>query len=187
MTDPFFFGYGSLVNRATHGYTYTFRASAGGWRRAWRRTSLRPVSFLTALPCPGAEIEGLVAAVPGGDWAALDTRERAYERVTLTKVVHDVGRPLDTAIYAIPEGGHNAPGPENPILLSYLDVVFQGYRREFGEDGVVRFVETTDGWEAPVLDDRAAPRYPRAQPLGSEETAFVDGWLRRLGASVVQS
>ena len=178
------FGYGSLVNPATHDYADTRPAVARGWRRAWRRTSLRPLSFLTVVPDVETEIEGLVAAVPDAAWPELDAREGAYERVALAEVVHE-GRAEATAIYAIPDGKHEEPGDENQILLSYLDTVLQGYLALFGEDGVARFVETTDGWHAPVLDDRAAPRYGRAATLTPDERAMVDRWLARLGTPVL--
>ena len=185
MSDPFFFGYGSLVNRATHAHAEAYPAVAHGWRRAWRRTPLRPVAFLTAVRCEASAIEGLLAAVPGADWAALDEREAAYARVPLAKVTHALDRPLEAAIYAIPEERHEAPTPASPILLSYLDVVVQGHLREFGETGVSRFAETTGGWDAPVLNDRAAPRYPRSLTLDASETAVVDRLLARLGVTLI--
>jgi hypothetical protein len=66
--------------------------------------------------------------------------------------------------------------------LSYIDVVVQGYLREFGEEGVARFFATTDGWDAPVADDRADPIYLRHQTLTRAERALVDRWLDDLGA-----
>ncbi|MDX5384038.1 MAG: gamma-glutamylcyclotransferase, partial [Rhodobacterales bacterium] len=39
MKDAFFFGYGSLVNRATHDYGQARAATLPGWRRAWRHTA----------------------------------------------------------------------------------------------------------------------------------------------------
>jgi len=68
--------------------------------------------------------------------------------------------------------------------MSYLDVVIQGYLRAFGQDGALRFFETTDGWGSPILNDRAAPRYPRHQALRPDETAFVDEQLARLSAVI---
>ncbi|MBR9650638.1 gamma-glutamylcyclotransferase family protein [Thalassovita aquimarina] len=175
MTNAFFFGYGSLVNRKTHSYGEAHRACATGWRRVWRHTALRPVAFLTAIPDPGARIEGLIAGVPNGDWRALDAREHAYDRVDLRDLDdHPLPFAPKAAIYSIPEGKHGAPSMAHPILLSYLDVVVQGYYQEFGEDGVDRFFATTDGWDAPILDDRAAPQYPRHQALSSAEIRLVD-------------
>ena len=179
--NPYFFGYGSLVNRATHDFIDAHPAQIRGWRRAWRHTNLRPVAYLTAEPDDKACIDGLVAGVPGGDWAALDHRERAYDRHPVGPVVnHRLHHEPEIAIYTIPEGRHGRPDTAHPILLSYVDVVFQGYLREFGEAGARRFAETTAGWDAPVLNDRAAPRYPRHQNLRPEEYLFVDELLRDL-------
>ncbi len=36
MSDPAFFGYGSLVNLRTHGYDDPRPATLHGWRRVWR-------------------------------------------------------------------------------------------------------------------------------------------------------
>ncbi|MEM7721758.1 MAG: gamma-glutamylcyclotransferase family protein [Pseudomonadota bacterium] len=181
MSDPFFFGYGSLVNRATHEFPRAAKAVAYGWGRIWKRTRLREVAFLTAVEAPGSKIEGLIAAVPGADWAGLDAREWAYDRLPVMDLTHDHVGDLDVQIYRTkPE--HDTDGSEaHPILLSYLDTVVQGYLTEFGEDGALRFFETTSGWDTPILDDRAAPRYPRAQVLTQAEVDFVDAQLTALG------
>lgn len=185
MRRPFFFGYGSLVNRATHDYNNASPARITGWRRAWRHSPVRAVSFLTAVPSPESEIDGLVAEVPNHDWIALDAREYAYERLDATAAVsHAVRGAADIAIYAIPAGKHQRPGPDHPVLLSYLDVVIQGYLREFGEDGVARFFATTDGWDATILDDRAAPVYSRHRATTKAERQLVDDHLASVSAIV---
>jgi len=186
MTNAFFFGYGSLVNRKTHAYGEAHRARATGWRRIWRHTALRPVAFLTAIPDPSTRIDGLIAGVPNGDWRALDAREHAYDRVDLTDLDdHPLPFTPKAAIYSIPAGKHGAPTIAVPILLIYLDVVVQGYHQEFGEQGVTRFFQTTDGWDAPILDDRKQPHYPRHQTLARPETRLVDRMLDDLGARLV--
>lgn len=185
MKDPFFFGYGSLVNTATHDYANAQPARIRGWRRVWRHTPLRDIAFLTVIQDDAAEIEGMVAHVPNGDWAALDEREWAYDRHVVTgQVAHSIARPVEIAIYAVPPGQHLKPSRPHPILLSYLDVVAQGYLRVFGEDGARRFFETTEGWDAPILNDRDQPRYPRHQRLTPDETAFVDARLDALSAHI---
>jgi len=181
MNDPFFFGYGSLVNRGTHEYDHAHPAQITGWRRAWRRSPSRDICYLTAVPDPACTIDGLIAAVPNADWAALDIRERAYLRHEAShQVSHEVNHDPEIAIYAMAHDKHHPPTAKNPILLTYLDVVVQGYLAEFGEDGVTRFFETTDGWGGPVLDDRADPIYPRAQTLTRGETALVDQLLAKV-------
>ncbi len=188
MADPYFFGYGSLVNLATHDFPDPRPARLSGWRRAWRHTDLRPVAFLTAIPDTESEIDGMVAHVPKNDWAALDQREWAYDRVPATDAVsHPLTHEVEIAVYAVPQGHQTNPTRQHPLLLSYIDVVVQGYLRSFGEDGADRFFATTDGWDAPILNDRAEPRYPRHQQLKPTEVAFVDDRLRRLSARIVQT
>ncbi|MCK8483073.1 gamma-glutamylcyclotransferase [Aliiroseovarius sp. S2029] len=182
MQDPFFFGYGSLVNRRTHAFENAQPARVTGWRRAWRRSPLRKLCYLTAVPDREDYIEGMIASVPGADWAALDHRERAYRRVPLGPEVQHGVETADVAIYAIEDGKHQPPTNDNPVLLSYIDVVVQGYLAEFGLPGVTHFFETTDGWHAPILNDRVAPIYPRAQTLTEEERQIVDAGLSRLSA-----
>ncbi|MGB0960129.1 MAG: gamma-glutamylcyclotransferase family protein [Halocynthiibacter sp.] len=182
---PHFFGYGSLVNSATHSYHNPRPAYLRGWRRTWRHTHHRKVSFLTAVPCPQSEIWGVVAEVPNKDWAALDAREYAYDRHNITDHIFNTdARPTDTAIYAIETGGHHAPTDAHPILLSYIDVVLRGYFDLFGDDGIAHFIATTDGWDAPILNDRARPLYPRAQALTKSETAQTDHALMTLSVEV---
>lgn len=185
MSIPYFFGYGSLVNRATHDFPNASKARLSGWRRTWRHTDLRPVAFLTVVPDDCSQIEGLIAHVPRDDWVALDYRERAYERVSVTQAVqHDTKQDAEIAVYAVPEHKHATPVACHPILLSYLDVVVQGYLREFGPQGADRFFASTTGWDAPVLNDRATPRYPRHQQLTAQETGFVDDHLAALSVNI---
>ena len=180
MTTPYFFGYGSLVNRATHAYNSAHPAKINGWRRVWRHVEGREVAFLTAVPDAQSEIDGLIAEVPGGDWRALDAREAWYKREPTHAVSHALAESVQTHIYHAPKTMHRPASTLHPILLSYLDVVVQGYAQVFGADGVASFFDTTDGWDAPVKDDRANPIYPRHQALTRTQMAFVEEQLVRL-------
>ena len=187
MNNAYVFGYGSLVNSATHTYRDAHPARVKGWRRTWRHTALRDVAFLTVIPDPDCEIEGLIAGVPKDDWPALDKRERAYVREVAQIIAHPFATNPDVRIYHVPHGYHAEPTTQNAVLLSYIDVVVQGYLRVFGEDGVSRFFETTDGWDAPIRDDRSAPKYSRHQQLTTHETDLVDANLARLGVTLQKS
>jgi len=167
---PAFFGYGSLVNLATHDYPNARLARLTGWRRVWQHAKTREVAFLSVHRAEGA-IDGLICDVPGGDWAALDAREFAYTR-------HDVSEQLglQTAIYQADPAKIAPPSTGHPILLSYLDVVVQGFLEHFGEEGVTTFFTSTDGW-GPIKDDRHDPIYPRHQKLTKAERALVDHHL----------
>lgn len=179
MNDPFFFGYGSLVNRQTHAYPQAVHAEVRGWRRLWRSTGLRKVAYLTAEPSPDGVIKGLIAAVPGNDWASLDLREEAYARHMVDDITHVHGK-LDVHIYSVET--QYLDGGRHPILLSYLDTVIQGYLHEFGEAGAQEFFDTTGGWDTPITQDRGAPLYPRATKLSASEQTFVDENLARVAA-----
>lgn len=182
---PCFFGYGSLVNRDTHSYTTADRARLTGWRRKWVYTAERGLAFLSVVAHPGTTIDGLIADVPGADWAALDAREYGYARIRSgAAVAHPRDPATQISHYAVPPETW-VQSRDNHILLSYLDVVVQGYLREFGAGGVADFFATTDGWETPILNDRAAPQYPRAQTLSAQETALVDQHLALRNAAIV--
>ncbi|MEL7133153.1 MAG: gamma-glutamylcyclotransferase family protein [Pseudomonadota bacterium] len=176
---PWFFGYGSLVNRATHAYPQAQPATLTGWRRVWVRTELRDVAFLSVHEAPGHNINGLIASVPGADWAALDLRETGYDRITATGAVRHGSEATDIAVYQVPHRARRTGG-DHCILLSYLDVVVQGFVREFGAAGAEGFFATTDGWDTPVQDDRGAPLYPRAQTLTPDERALTDRLLAQV-------
>ncbi|MEJ6397500.1 gamma-glutamylcyclotransferase family protein [Yoonia sp. 208BN28-4] len=180
MTDPAFFGYGSLVNLATHDYADPQMTTVTGWRRIWRDTTHRQLAILSVTPCPDTTLRGIAATVPNGDWAALDAREAAYQR-------DQVAGREGLSIYQITQNITAPLSGPYPILLSYLDVVVQGYFRSFGADGVAGFFATTDGWARPILNDRTDPIYPRAQTLDAAETALVDRHIALLPAQVQQA
>ncbi|WP_321186409.1 gamma-glutamylcyclotransferase family protein [Aliiruegeria sabulilitoris] len=183
MQDRQFFGYGSLVNRATHDYPGTRPARLDGWRRVWVHTNLRPVAYLSVERAE-CSIDGLVAEVPGADWAALDERERAYDRHPVETVLHACGSDARAQVYAVPASHAAPPDVTHPVLLSYIDTVVQGFLNVFGTGGAERFFATTAGWTAPILNDRAAPRYPRHQPVTDWQRGFVDSHLNALSAQV---
>jgi hypothetical protein len=182
MADAFFFGYGSLVNRLTHDYPDGTQATIRGWRREWRMARGIGRSFLSAVPDATAEIDGLIARVPRNDWAALDVRETGYGRHTLGADAFARGPVLPAQIYAIAPQDAAAVTESAPIKLSYLDVVVEGFGTEFGTEGIARFFATTTGW-GPVLDDRAAPLYPRARPVGRDVQRLVDDYLDALAVT----
>lgn len=186
MTLPYFFGYGSLVNTGTHDFPGPERARLSGWRRAWRHTDDHTAPFLTVIRDDTCTIEGLIAHVPNNDWDALDQREWAYDRINVTnRISHTSDQTMEIAVYSVPDLDHRPVDPARPILMSYLDVVIQGYAQQFGPGSVARFVDTTDGWDTPILNDRANPQYPRHQTLSTTETALVDAALKQVSAQVI--
>ena len=122
--------------------------------------------------------------VPHGE-PELEKREAAYLRHDVTiSTSHHFETPVSVHVYAVPDDLNSAADVRHPIYLSYIDVVCQGYFREFGSAGVQHFFETTDGWETDILDDRHDPQYPRHQSLDHMETKLTDDWIARLPAVV---
>lgn len=171
------FGYGSLVNRRTHRHSPAVRATVPGWVRVWTHTAYAPRAILSVEPAPGRQIDGLALPVKEAEKPALFEREKAYDMVTVEG---------DLALFTIPAGKHPPADEMHPILYSYLEVVVQGYLAEFGERGVAEFFDSTNGWDAPLLDDRADPIYPRAQKLGSDERDLVEAHVTLLGLDILR-
>lgn len=191
-----YFGYGSLVNAATRPQSLAvIPARLHGYRRAWRvstRGSLVSGSCsLTIVAAePDAIVKGVIAREERAHLATLDHRERHYDRLTVGREsvaaegAHD--HPGEAYVYRV-KPAHDRYGSRRfPVLLSYVDCVLQGYHQVFGEAGVAEFMATTDGWHVPILDDRAAPRYSRAQSLSAAERSLVDDALASVGATRFQ-
>ncbi len=174
MRGTHVFGFGSLVNRATT-VAEGERAELPGWHRTWVHGD-GAHAFLSITPADG-KILGLCA--PIDDWDALCAREVAYDPLdaSAATLIGGGSVPSSTVVWRT---RHPAPASaDHPILRSYLDTVLQGYLIEFGEDGPAHFMATTTGW-APILDDRAAPIYPRATALSDTERSLFDGLIAAL-------
>lgn len=180
-----FFGYGSLVDLATHDYQNPRKATVRGWRRQWVCSATREVSFLSAVKDTRSSIQGMIADVTGVGWDALDEREAAYNRIELDSNELQINAVRDVQIYVADPNHIDPNGFNKPILLSYLDCVAQGFYEHFGVDGVAAFFNSTQGWERPVKNDRAAPVYPRAQVLTDVQSKLVDDHLKRLSVTIV--
>ena len=190
MSDHYIFGYGSLVNCATHAYRETHTAQLQGWRRVWQHTTKRDVAFLNVVPDKHCVIDGLMMAVPR-EAPELAAREYAYGKFDVTHQVRTAEiQAGEVNLWSIPSEDRSTTGAPPAVLLSYIDVVIAGYLDHFGRDGAARFFATTSGWNVPIWDDRAQPQYPRAQPLTGEVRAIVDAalgdlpcWVTRPGSS----
>lgn len=198
-----YFGYGSLVNRATlrTGVVAALPARLAGWRRTWRpRPDMGPTpgvtlpegltpSLLTAHREAGAAIDGMLVIDRAENLSAVDAREFRYHRrdIGLAELAFHAGGSLAAAgivqqislhVYEARTEHPPAAGP-SPILRSYLDAVMQGFYREFGADGLHRFVAETGAFDQPIHEDRHAPLYPRAVVLTAGETELFELALDR--------
>lgn len=170
---------------ATHDYRNTRTATVNGWERHWVPSAHRPEAFLSVRPRQGSVIFGLIADVAPIGWDGLDIRENGYTRAPLTAQELTCEDPARVQMYRA-DPAHVADSDSGAhILLSYLDVVTQGFLHQFGPQGADNFYTTTANWHIPVRDDRADPAYPRAQILTAQETAVVDEHLAKLGVTII--
>jgi gamma-glutamylcyclotransferase (GGCT)/AIG2-like uncharacterized protein YtfP len=165
------FGYASLVVAPT-----VARATLRGHRRVWGVAmdntvaipgykvyalpdGSRPaiaVAFLDLEEADDAEVEGALLAVDPAVLAALDTRERQYDRVDVTALIDPapddavvwtyIGRPPGRARVAAGRAG-TAPVA---IQRSYVDLVETAFGA-LGDDALTRYRESTEAPPFPVL------------------------------------
>jgi cation transport protein ChaC len=174
-----FFGYGSLVNADTRPTdAVAIPISINGWIRQWRHclsTEFGKVCALTVSPA-STKILGALVLSDTNAIMSIDQREIGYrrERLELSKIAWQHESAIEEAyIYVSTQPYYRWGDEEYPILRSYLDCVLSGYLRTFGEAGVTAFIESTEGWECPIRDDRLAPLYPRSVLLTNEERETI--------------
>ncbi|MFT4730729.1 MAG: cation transport protein ChaC [Granulosicoccus sp.] len=186
----YYFGYGSLVNRDTRpAGEFSEPAVLKGWRRVWenrtadparrshRCTSLSIESL--AYPADGS-IKGVVARMPVSELAQLDEREAGYDRLKLPVEQFELTDLVETDfvyVYQSELPHRFLADEEHPILQSYIDCVLAGYLTQFGCSGMQDMIDSTRGWDRPVMDDRAAPHYPRAVDIDVSLQLSIDQLL----------
>lgn len=184
-----YFGYGSLVNRRTLRTKFLGirRARADGWKRFWLpRDPSAEMALLSVQRHESETIEGVVVYDHADHLPSVDEREIGYLRriVDLDRLNIDTPPIADVPIYIYEaeRGADTAETTGSAILQSYLDAVMQGFRTLYGDDGLRRFVASTEGFETRILKDRSAPRYPRWVTLESGEEELFDRLVTERGA-----
>lgn len=191
-----YFGYGSLVCRATHRTEIVAAVPARlrGWRRQWRaRPDMPgfPAALLTVRREADATCDGLLVFDRAENLAAVDAREACYRRVRLDMAT-DLDllgpAPFDCPAYVYVAEDDIPLHPQPPkILRSYLDAVMLGFLVEHGEEGLSRFIAQTEGFEVGIHDDRDAPIYPRPVTTGDAQRALFERMLGEASTSAIES
>lgn len=177
-----YFGYGSLVNRATHRTEIVgaMPARLCGWRRSWRpRPDMPgfPAALLTVAQDEASVCDGLLVFDRAENLAAVDAREARYNRhhVRIDTLEIAAAETVRCPVYVYVADEELPRHAEPPrILRSYLDAVMQGFLAEHGEEGLTRFVTETENFDTPLHEDRHAPVYPRAVELSEAERLMFD-------------
>jgi len=184
-----YFGYGSLVNRKTlpENIIDAIPVTLKGWRRHWQSRPNEKIGFgddhsialLGIHPEPSSAIDGLLIIDRAENQEALDIREVSYQKIKIEKMdfIHNnnaLSEYSNLNIYTYLPPRVNKTAKSVKILRSYLNVVMQGFYREFDEAGVQRFLDSTDKFDLPIQEDRDTPLYPRNQKLTEFETKLFN-------------
>jgi hypothetical protein len=182
------FGYGSLVDRVNQVPGCIWPVKLTGFTRAWRHcidTDWGKVCALTIIPNNSARVTGVLVPLSPEGLTELDKREIGYIRRNVQQhhlTVEVSANELGPVFTYFSEEQLLRPGSrEYPIWCSYVDYILAYYIQLFGGDAAHRFITETVGWEAPMLDDRHYPKYPRAKPLSIQMRTMIDQSLAAAG------
>ncbi len=185
------FGYGSLVNRKTlHDHKddfHIFRLS--GWQRCWSHcvttTKFGNICALTVRAVPGQEVMGALIQWDRNNLSQLDAREQEYRRVKIAipeSLRGELGFTdlnAEAYTYATDPPVLRSGDQQYPIWRSYLECVLAGFLDVGGRAAVTDFINTTAGWDTPILDDRKAPKYERFSTLPSKIQQAIDELIQQ--------
>lgn len=194
-----YFGYGSLVNdRTRNPDSFGIAGRLKGFRRHWTIWSAGPerqlfgfegVAALSVSEDPTSAIDGLLVFDHKSHLPKVDEREVHYDRTIFDMADFEsdeiVPQGVETYIYLGWSADITRLDPSAPILQSYCDAVMQGFLHKFGEQGLTRFIQETEGWDIPVVMDREQPLYPRHVTLSEAERLQVDAALDAANAQRV--
>ena len=167
----FILGYGSLINgesRAKTGETGdVWPVKLHGFERHWSVMSADfGMSSVAVIEAAERACNGVLVEVPHDQLSLFDEREQGYQRSQIEpiKLTTYLDHELPAGTYWVYHT-HNVIEPDHscPIALSYVDVILSGCL-EHGDAFAQDFLALTKGWQAPLLNDRQQPRYPRVQP-----------------------
>lgn len=177
MAHHWIFGYGSLIDRDSRQRTLqctnvAIPVTITGFRRGWvvpsHEMSLTGVGvFVERDSC----CNGILFDVDELGLVNLDSRElgdsnQNYSRIPVGRdqILGITNHPSlvddDTVIWVYVVVNPVLPTLEYPIVQSYVDVILAGCSVQ-GEKFTKQFIQSTDGWQYPWINDRNIPRYKR--------------------------
>ncbi|USD67190.1 gamma-glutamylcyclotransferase family protein [Vibrio sp. SCSIO 43136] len=160
----YIFGYGSLMNSASRQRTgntgRAFPAIAHGLVRQWGKLNEDYTLSPLVVSQGDGQVNGMLLEVDDEALNDFDAREHGYERIQLTvdQVDTDAQLANDAVIWVYVSDKALNPCQNAPIMQTYLDTVIAGCL-EVSEAFAKHFVDHTIGWEFPLENDRAKPKY----------------------------
>ncbi len=138
--------------------------------------------MLSVHPDTGTSIDGLLVIDHAAHLPLVDVRETHYDRIALNRQQLSVSRAdvkLPSAFVYVARKAEFTGKAR--LLQSYLDAVMAGFFQEYGEEGLIAFLDTTEGFGMDMICDRDHPYYPRAVHLPAKLGAKFDALLASRG------
>ena len=180
--QPLVFGYGSLVacQRRLPGAT-GIPAELSGYARSWEGHYVEVngvyVCALTLKKQQNSKILGVLIHDLPEYRELLEQQEIGYEKVNITNDTYSPWMPGEKDIICF-IGNNSVINEAEPVIIkSYLYVILYGYLQTFGEHGVKHFLQTTDNWNFPIMDDIENPVYPRFIDIPNTITKWFDNMI----------
>lgn len=195
----YLFAYGSLIERASRMATVpsaelAYPAIVKGLRRGWwfqYNADLGPTlspTYLGAVADASATCNGVLFAVPPTEMERLIWREQGYVATRLdpdaVELLEGALDMRDKVVWYYDSGEKHLPSKRHPIVQSYVDMCIGGCMEieSSGAPGAAgfarRFIETTEDWQTPWLNDRPLPWRPSVnQPRAWDIDALLHDTL----------
>lgn len=180
----YIFGYGSLINphsRQRTGQTgNSYPVSISGLTRHFGKIDSRYSISPLAAQLGEGECNGVLVEVDDTALAQFDLREKGYQRIAIKpEQVTFSQKPitLHGPIWAYVRPNPDTPCNEQPIVQSYIDTVLAGclsISYEFAHT----FVNTTDGWQHTLINDRDNPIYGNLAGVHDHHRQQIDQLLK---------
>lgn len=193
MQQQYLFAYGSLLSddsrkRYSDIHETPLPATVNGWQRAWiTRSTPEQQTYVGATACLSASINGVILPIDEID-PDLQVRERDYEFVQVPLCAInwlDETRKLTEAhlarIWICQSKDKVFANHHHPVYQSYLDTCLVGCLEAGDLDFARAFIAGTQGLAHCWVNDRHAPRYPRAAQVASRLHGQIDGLLNEFG------
>ena len=154
-------------------YPVVVRGLRRGWWFQYAPDFGRTLSptYLGAMPDPEATCNGVLFRLPETGLEALEWREQGYVRTPLdvSQVEPSASSPdlADAEIWYWASASQDLPSVKHPIIQSYVDTCIGGcleveeaFPAAKAAGFARQFVETTDDWQEPWINDRLLPWRP---------------------------
>ncbi|MCG7496653.1 gamma-glutamylcyclotransferase [Vibrio sp. Of7-15] len=180
----YIFGYGSLINtysRQKTGQTgNSYPVSISGLTRHFGKIDSRySISPLAAQQGKG-ECNGVLVEIDDIALAQFDLREKGYQRIIIEpEHITFLQAPvrLDSPVWAYVRPNPKIPCHDQPIVQSYIDTVLAGCL-SISHDFAQTFINTTDGWQHALINDRENPIYGNLAGVQDHHRQQIDQLLK---------